>query len=172
MAFNLIDEGSQERRHSTGLFLGNEDWLMPMCRVLDQGYYNGIRFRDAVFVLAAIHAAQNPEDGFPEKGNIIGWHNKSYAVVPSLLVEMSPTGASPKFCCLDVFLANIKTYEDGSIRDSTSPALFRLEDTINKSDNDSQFALQHLASSWVGKPQIRQPDTALYLSFETLIVEK
>lgn len=140
---------------------------MPMCRVLDQGYHNGIRFKDAVFVLAAIHTAQNPEASFPKKGNIIGWNNKSHAVVPSLLIEMSPTGASPKFCCLDVFLANIRTYEDGSIRDSTSPALFRLEDTVNKSDNDSQFALQHLASNWVGKPQIRQPDADLYLAFET-----
>lgn len=79
---------------------------------------------------------------------------------------MSPTGASPKFSRLDLFLANIKTYEDGSRRDSTSTALFRLEDTVNKS-NDSQFALQHLASGWVGKPQIRQPDTALHLALET-----
>lgn len=77
---------------------------------------------------------------------------------------MSPAGASPKFCCLDVFLANIKTYEDGSIR---SPALFRLEDAVTASDNDSQLTSQHLASNWVGRPRIRQPDVALYLAFET-----
>lgn len=77
MAFNLMDEESRKRRHSTGLVLGGEDWLLPMSRALDQGYYDGIRFSDAVFLLAAIHAAQNPEDGFPQNGRIIGWRNKS-----------------------------------------------------------------------------------------------
>lgn len=168
MGFHLMDNASRKRKHCTGLFLGSEDWLLPMCRILDSGYYHGLRLDIAAFVLAVIHSAVNPEEGAPESGAVIGWRSNSYTVIPSLLAKMDLRNVSPEFCCLDLFVANIKTYEDGSIRDANSAWLFRLEDAAGESgwNNSESVVVHQLASNWIGPPRISEPDVPLYLSFE------
>lgn len=165
----LADGTFEAVSHSTQLELSNEDvWLEPMCKVLDGAYGSGLGLHKAVSVLAAVHAAHQPELIKNCDSRVLAWRRGVYAVVPSILLNMTPTQEAIGFRCLDRFWANVTVREDGSIRSAQTSAslqdLDMMRDLVAKGSHSS--ALQSLNNPWLGPPSPSTPDVPLYLSVE------
>lgn len=119
-------------KHSTSLDLSHAGDLEEGCRFVDRSFSSSVKFDEAVQLLATIHAAQDFE--FKESGtsHIVGWRRGIYCVIPNILLNMKPTEESITLACHDVFYANIRVHEDGSIKSAVSKNV--IPDTIHLED--------------------------------------
>ncbi|KFY84999.1 hypothetical protein V500_08798 [Pseudogymnoascus sp. VKM F-4518 (FW-2643)] len=167
-------------KHVTRLNLGFSSDLDDGCRFADGCFSSSVKFTEAAQLLASIHAARIFEFPEPESYNIesdsykvgaykiVGWRHGIHCVLPNLLLDMKPSAESITLACRDVFYANVRFHEDGSIKSSSSPFMksesIHLEDqTVLGADLSVMEISQH---PWVGPAQTNPPNRLLYLGLE------
>lgn len=94
-----------------------------------------------------------------------------YCVLPRLLLDMKPTPESINLACRDVFYANIRAHEDGSIRSATAPVLLADDDLherllMHNGTNINEAIIDSARSPWIGPTRIECPDKPLHLGIE------
>jgi hypothetical protein len=83
---------------------------------------------------------------------------------------MKPSASSVTLACKDVFYANVRTHNDGSIRDSYSSA--RWPDLSHLHQNPYTASQQSVTDTlqsvrlWIGPAHVSPPDRPLYLNIE------
>ncbi|KFY90116.1 hypothetical protein V498_06166 [Pseudogymnoascus sp. VKM F-4517 (FW-2822)] len=155
-------------KHTTALDLSDDLDLRHGCRFVDRSFSQFVKFNEAVLLLATIHAAQDFDFSDLGQTNIVGWRKGIYSVLPNLLLDMKPTAESITLACHDVFYANIRVHDDGSIRSDRTgygiPESTFLQDQMVLGAELSVIEMsQH---PWVGRPQTTPPNRPLYLGLE------
>ncbi|OBT53797.1 hypothetical protein VE04_05661 [Pseudogymnoascus sp. 24MN13] len=155
-------------KHTILLDLSHSCDLRVGCRFVDRSFSSFVKFDEAVQLLATIHAAHDFE--FKESGTsyIVGWRRGIYCVIPNILLDMKPTAESITLACHDVFYANIRVHEDGSIRSAVSkniiPDSIHLEDRMVLGADLS--VIEMTQQPWVGPARTTPPNRPLYLGLE------
>ena len=141
----LAPDGFKETQHAISLTLTHSGWLDEMCKPLDQAFVSGLKYNQIVSVLAIIHSARDPEKAFETNKSIVAWRSGIYSVVPSLLLSMnaSPSAVTPQ--CTDVYWANVKVREDGSIYSAPTGAILEDDALIDEVQEGNASALQSLS---------------------------
>ncbi|KAL8995033.1 MAG: hypothetical protein Q9169_005159 [Polycauliona sp. 2 TL-2023] len=155
--------------HATALDLSLPDWLSSVCTILDQE--KSLPISMVVTLLASVHAAHDLDgiDALARTNNIIAWRNGIYSVVPSLLLDMEISKSCFHFVCLDVFWANVKVREDGSIRSSFTPSVvsYPVDNDEYSGNSTNRTSLERLNDPHLGPANVSAPDCPLYLSLGT-----
>lgn len=161
-------EEFKKGQHSISLSLTHSHWLEAMCKLLDQALFSGLEYNKAVFALAVIHCAQEPDRISECKSAIVAWRKGIYSVVPSLLLSMRPSPDAVGLQCIDGYWANVKVREDGSVYSAPTSSLLQDLNLIEKIENGNGNAssLQSLSQPWIGHAQREPPDVPLYLTIE------
>ncbi|KAL5347239.1 hypothetical protein ACLOAV_007548 [Pseudogymnoascus australis] len=155
-------------KHAIRLDLSHVDDLERACRFVDRSFSSSIEFNEAVRLLATIHAARSFEFNDEDSSFIVGWRYGIYCVIPNILLDMKPTAESITLACHDVFYANIRVHEDGSIKSATTTIMF--SDTTYSEDPTVPGAelpvIEISQHPWVGRAQTTPPNRLLYLALE------
>jgi hypothetical protein len=158
-------------RHCTLLDLYSEDWLASACEIINRGFSGSMQVKEAVFLLAAIHAGTECDFKIISRvgsERIVGWRSGMYCVLPSLLLDMKPSATSVALACKDVFYANVRVHNDGSIHSSATRASLANSDYIDShSERSDQLSMvEMIQSPWVGPARCGPPNQPLYLNIE------
>lgn len=176
-------EGFNTLQHSTQLYLQKYSVLKDLGAEVDKLASSSVSFTDVVIQIAAIHCARYPTvRAGPTSDTIafdpamtIGCRHGAFAVLPKLLFTMSsPISASMLgLQCVDTFIGNLPVEKDSFIRSHGKNPTFMAEDNIVRTllqtppdDGEAQLALQANDNIFLGRPELRPPDVALYLSIE------
>lgn len=119
-----------------------------------------------VETLASVHAAHDPEKGERTNHHVVGWRNRIYGIVPSILLNMKNSADRFDLVCIDYFWANVKVREGGSIRTGFNLPLIDMRSTLHHMGAKSS-TLQRLKEPSVGTAILLAPDIPLYLSLST-----
>ncbi|KFY05741.1 hypothetical protein V492_08323 [Pseudogymnoascus sp. VKM F-4246] len=164
---SLSRDDFRKFKHSTMLDLSHSVDLEQGCRFTDRSFSSSVKFDEAVQLLATIHAARRVEFSDSDPDRIIGWRNGIYCVIPNLLLDMRPTAESITLACRDVFYANIRVHDNGSMKSAVRdnlPDTTHLEDRIV---SGAELSVMEMSKHpWVGRAQTTPPDKPLYLGLE------
>ncbi|RFU34496.1 hypothetical protein B7463_g1877, partial [Scytalidium lignicola] len=161
-------------RHSTCLELLSRFGQDQICGIINHGFSSSLSLNEAVGLIAIIHTGimnlSKVLKRIDSADRVIGWRNGIYCVLPSLLLNMKPSASSVAMECKDVFFANIRTHNDGSIRDSYSPArspeLHYLQHNPYDTSQQSIVTTLQSVNPWIGPVQVRPPNQPLYINIE------
>jgi hypothetical protein len=181
----------EQQRHVATIELETEDCLSLLSQTLDDGINSGLSLWQSSVLVAAVHAGIDTEaaEMLRQRVNpghrvaLLGRRSGIFCVVPRLLTTMEPSRNALGLVCLDKFIGNLPTDENGWIYDGTPPLPnFRPlndPDSVFEPSNDSIDIEQgrqdfHLdlrrstgsVQTFIGQPQTNSPDVPLYLSIE------
>lgn len=173
-ASRLTPRNFKTTRHCASLELDNGVWLEHICEVADKVMSDiepePLQFEQAIFAVATIHTAADPECIRKADYQLIGWRNGIYAIVPPLLVDMAPVSEAVGIQCLDNFLANVMVNSDdsgtGAIQGSVTPlscAKHEAEEEGEGTGNDSNSP--STIDPNIGPAIPGSPDVPISLSF-------
>ncbi|QKX54577.1 uncharacterized protein TRUGW13939_01664 [Talaromyces rugulosus] len=131
-------------RHSTLLELTSEYWLEDICKTVDHGFCSSLNLKDAVYLLAAIHAGGEYEKDWgnlSNSQNVICWRNGMYCVLPSLLLDIEAMHYFPT-----AFMAS--------------------QSHSHQESPDQQSVIEMNQSPWIGLAHCSPPNKLLHLSIE------
>ena len=160
----LLSEGFRTSSHVTQMHLGSSIWLDPITDRIDKQITSGLSFYDAAIIVGTVHSAvkvRTLDVEQNERAYILGFRYRLFAVVPSLLVNMTPTRACVGISCLDKFIANIPVFPDGSVRGTENLG----PNWAPKQDHPPDYSWQHIQ-----EPVDEPADQSLYLGVERPIL--
>ena len=125
----------------------------------------------AVGAIAVVHAAADHtkfhRQSDMQLSRLIGWRYGSYSVIPRLLVNMTLDKTSLGLCCMDKFVLNAVTHDDGSMQSAELPTP-RI-DTVNSMSSVHELALDRDSGleAFSGSSRLfGHPQDGLYLNME------
>lgn len=165
----LVGDGFGEIRHSCRMFLNTPEWLRSMADLVDEilGRNTGsVELWKVVCAVAVVHAGAcygNHDSGNAlDYSRVVGWRNGSYAVLPRLLENWTPTEHSLGLQCIDIFWANAVSHTDGSIHSAETPPM--QSSAVSFDSHTDQSLVSRVA--FAGPPTITFPQDTIYLSLE------
>ncbi|KAF2728955.1 hypothetical protein EJ04DRAFT_528210 [Polyplosphaeria fusca] len=164
----LAPDTFEDVQYGTFLQLVNEDWIELMCHDIDHAVCGYTPVSSAVLYLAAIHAGCHPgaQDSKGRTGDVVGFRNGVFSILPTLLHKVEPTEASLGFTCSNRFFATLTLLEDGAVVDVEHSFVFPDNSDTFDSSQAEQGSLVSLQELWTGQPHQSPPDRPLYLSLE------
>ena len=176
-------------QHCSVLHLRYSRFIRKLSENVDKLASNCLPFGDIALLLGAIHCGtpigtaagemRRDEEADPKynANTIIGYRNGIYAVLPKLLFSLAsgPSPLSLGFQCIDSYLANIPTGNDGIVRSyghginikggKSQRSFHELSVTIVPSVEETQVT-QSGQTIFLGAPRACPPDKPLYLNIE------
>ena len=179
----LAGPGFDNLRHATTLNLAAPNWITKITQCVNYGMEHGFPIYIAVALIASIHCGVDPEElgeGFLTSdateslnGEVIGWRNGIYAVVPSLLFEMAPTLKAVGFRCSDTFIGNLPVHDKGFVRSGHERRLIFTEpDNRAPRLMEDETRSQAPPSPVVGPPLAAASDVEMYINIERIFQTK
>ena len=118
IAGRLAPETFAAVRHATVLDLSLDTWIAHLSKIINDAFSSSLSLSAAVRILAAVHTGHGPGSSPEEEDHdlLVGWRQGVFAIMPSLVMHMNMNQKAFGLECIEMFWANVKVREAGSIR--------------------------------------------------------